>query len=380
MNITTHDILNNTENFQDIERQISEAVRQQLAEKLELEFKNPLTTIENATEYEKALHHRTVLLNALNQYNNRLAEHKSLEIEDWDKLEVEKREWLILNWLPANSCTLFSGQGGAGKSWMTLQVVCQIACGFNNAFLNPKFKIPSDANDSIEPKHTILATYEDEPAEIKRRLQSLASKMEWINENMKTIKQHLHIVDMRGVGSIWGPGMGNHIANTGNLLPAGYQLQHICEKKKARLLIIDPLSGAFGGNENDRTAVYDFISNLRRWGDSAKCAVLVVGHLPKNAEGKKAGFSGSTAWEAAVRSMWLLSEETDDDDTKKEKEKDKYYALSHTKSNYAKLQNEIQLIKSEQGWWEQADNEEHAIQGYKDYKNTKNTEDTTNGY
>ena len=53
----------------------------------------------------------------------------------------------------------------------------------------------------------------------------------------------------------WGPGMGKHIANTGDLLFAGEAIRTICEERNAKLLVMDPLSGAFGGNENDRTAV-----------------------------------------------------------------------------------------------------------------------------
>ncbi|MDE0085063.1 MAG: AAA family ATPase [Candidatus Poribacteria bacterium] len=300
------------------------------------------------------------LLKALFEYNIFLEPQSIVEITSWNDIKDVNREWLIPNWLPANTVTMFTGQGGAGKSWFTLQIICQIAGGFSEwAGLNPDVSSNADPN----PTHNVvLATYEDEPAEIKRRLQALASGMSWINDSMDAIKNHLHIVDMRGVGSIWGPGMGNHIANTGDLLNTGVDLQHICEDKKARLLVIDPLSGAFGGNENDRTAVYDFISSLRKWGDDAKCAILVIGHLPKYAEGKNAGFSGSTAWEASVRSMWMLSKQEDSKDT------GEYYALSHTKSNYAPLQAVIPLNKSINGWWQQVATIEEAVKGLKTYE------------
>ena len=288
------------------------------------------------------------------------------EIVAWDDIEVIDREYLIPKWLPANTATMFTGDGGAGKSWLTLQAVCQIASGFNNAFLDPEFPIPSEADESVEPKHVIFATYEDEPAEIKRRLQALASGMNWILESLDTIQQHLHIVDMRGIGSVWGPGMGKHIANTGDLLFAGEAIRTICEKRSAKLLVMDPLSGAFGGNENDRTAVYDFVSSFRGWGDAAKCAMLVIGHLPKGAEGRAAGFSGSTAWEASARSMWMLSKQNAGD-SKNPKE---YWALLHTKSNYAPLQNEKPLIKSQYGWWREARDADEAIEAWKDYQAT----------
>lgn len=270
---------------------------------------------------------------------------------------------------------MFTGDGGAGKSWLTLQVVCQIASGFNNAFLNPEFPIPSDADESVEPKHIVFATYEDEPEEIKRRIQALTSGMNWIAESLETIKQHLHIVDMRGVGSVWGPGTGEHVSVTGELLPAGWQLRALCEGKHARLLVLDPLSGAFGGNENDRTAVYDFVSGFRKWGDDEKCAILMIGHLPKGSESRSAGFSGSTAWEASVRSLWKLEKaglEKNGDDA------NAYWWLVNSKNNYARLQSEIPLAKQELGWWIRATNTETAKNAYQKYKSHYAEQETPN--
>ncbi len=300
-----------------------------------------------------------------------------LKVTDWDDIKIEEeREWLIRYWLPANTVTMFTGDGGMGKSWLTLQAACQIACGYNKAFLNPSFDLPSDADESVQPKHIIFATYEDEPEEIKRRLGKLAHGMSWIAESMSTIKQHLHIVDMRGKGSVWGPGIGHHIANTGDLLPIGEALRSICEEKQARLLVMDPLSGAFGGNENDRTAVYDFISSFRKWGDTAKCAILVIGHLPKGKEAREAGFSGSTAWEASVRSLWKLGKrQLDPKKNEPDFDREPHFVLEHIKSNYAKLQPDVFLGKKESGWWIQVEDEHAAIDAYNQYQEHWTTED-----
>ena len=170
---------------------------------------------------------------------------------------------------------------------------------------------------------------------------------------------------------MWGPGIGKNIQNTGDLLAAGEDLRALCEEKEARLLVMDPLSGAFGGNENDRTAVYDFVSSFRGWGDSAKCAMLVIGHLPKSAEGRAAGFSGSTAWEASVRSMWKIETKSyteEKDNTGNEKKTRYYWALSHTKSNYARIQADIPLIKNGKGWWSQAADRDNAADGFDAYQ------------
>ena len=322
-------------------------------------------TAEKDTE---ALENQLAEVEILNRFID-AADRAKVGITAWDDIEVTEREWLIHQWLPANTVTMFTGDGGAGKSWLTLQAVCQITCGCRDAFLNPDYKItpPADYDDDPgTPKPVVFATYEDEPAEIKRRLRALASGMEWIADSMETVRDYVHIVDMRGVGSVWGPGLGNHIANTGDLLPAGEDLRAICEDKQARLLIMDPLSGAFGGNENDRSAVYDFVSSFRGWGDEAQCAMLAIGHLPKGAEGRAAGFSGSTAWEAAARSMWKISVKSFTEDNKKRS----YWALEHTKSNYAPLQPEIPVFKEEGGWWVKADNKEEAADGLDEYNQT----------
>ena len=294
----------------------------------------------------------------------------------WNEIEVTDRKWLVTKWLPENTVTMFTGQGGAGKSWLTLQVACEIAShARRGAYLDPKYEIPKpaeyDDSTKYDPKHIVFATYEDEPAEIKRRLNKLSSSFEWIDNEREVIQQHLHIVDMRGIGSVWGPGLDKHISVTGELLRSGEALRSVCEGLKARLLILDPLSGAFGGNENDRTAVYDFISSFRGWGEAAQCAMLVIGHLPKSAEARSAGFSGSTAWEASARAMWLLSTKTEDDT----KDSAPYYALQHTKSNYDLRQKDIPLVRNNyHGWFTRCSIDE-AIQAYKDYNDPQERDD-----
>ena len=297
-----------------------------------------------------------------------LQDDKSIAIIPWSDIPNTPRKWLIPNWLPADTVTMLTGHGGTGKSWLTLQMLCQIACGYQDAFLNPTFKTPSDANEEINPKHIIFATYEDEPEEIKRRLGTLQDNMKWIQEGLPTIMNHIHIVDLRGVGPLWGPGTGEHIANTGQMLLAGYEVQERCEEKDARLLVIDPLSGAFGNSENDRAIVYDFVSAFRKWGDTQGCAVLMIGHLPKGKQ--EVSFSGSTAWEASARSMMMLG--------KKEDGESEYYALSHTKNNYAQRQDDIYLRRNRYGWWQKVDALEDAIESYQEYINqNENTQEDT---
>ena len=366
----------------EIERETWTHDREEEARKLHTDLAKPLP--DDPGMRKDALRLRGETFDNLRVLNNKLSPQSTPSIVQWEDIPDIKREWLIDQWLPANTVTMFNGEGGAGKSWLTLQAVCQVCCRFRDAYLDPDFEKVADITTH---RNVVFATYEDEPAEIKRRLQALASGMPWIENSMDIIKRHLHIVDMRGIGSVWGPGMGKHIQNTGELLSAGEDLRAICEEKEASLLVIDPLSGAFGGNENDRTAVYDFVSSFRGWGDDAKCAILVIGHLPKSAEGKTAGFSGSTAWEASARSMWKIGKHELQTETGKKAEKRHYWRLEHTKNNYAPIQPQIYLTKEKTGWWTQADNPNDAADGYDAYHagvqnkhtSTPNTQGGDNG-
>ena len=348
----------------EIERETWLHDREEEAKQLHLALEIPLP---HEPEMRKeALRLRGEIFDNLRVLNNKLSPQPTPAIVQWEDIpDIERREWLIDQWLPANTVTMFTGEGGAGKSWLTLQAVCQVCCGFRDAYLDLRFKKFADVTTR---RDVVFATYEDEPAEIKRRLQALADGMPWIENSLDTIKRHLHIVDMRGIGSVWGPGMGKHIQNTGDLLSAGEDLRAICEDKEASLLVTDPLSGAFGGNENDRTAVYDFVSSFRGWGDTAKCAMLVIGHLPKSQEGKEAGFSGSTAWPASVRSMWTLSQQSFVKGEGETKETKRYWALEHTKSNYAAIQQPVYLAKHKQGWWSEAADREEAAEAFEAYQ------------
>jgi len=303
---------------------------------------------------------------------------------DLAEVKISDREWIWYNYIPRNKVTLFTGQGGVGKSRFALQVVCQTILGFHMAFLDPEFKPKpkSEYDDSdipyhLTPKNIVFATYEDEPEEIKRRLNGFSEAMPWAKDGFDKILERFHVLNMDACGPIWGPGIGKHIAVSGELLPAGQELRITCEKKKADLLVIDPLSGAFGNNENDRSHVYNFVSDFAGWARETQCAVLLIGHLPKSAEGKAAGFSGSTAWEASIRSMVKLGTKTETTGTGKDKQTDEYFALEHLKSSYARRQRDVYLKQTDTGWWERVATKAEAIQAHEDYETRFETQEDT---
>jgi RecA-family ATPase len=79
------------------------------------------------------------------------------------------------------------------------------------------------------------------------------------------------------------------------------------------LVILDTLADVYGGNEVDRVQVNGFLKTClgglirEREQDGHELTVLLLGHPSKTALVDGSGFSGSTAWENAVRSRLYLA-------------------------------------------------------------------------
>jgi hypothetical protein len=78
---------------------------------------------------------------------------------------------------------------------------------------------------------------------------------------------------------------------------------------ECQVLIVDGITDTFGGNENVRSEVKQFVNALVRLIPADDGAVLLVGHVAKltaTGESRSEGYSGSTGWHNAVRARWYL--------------------------------------------------------------------------
>jgi len=253
--------------------------------------------------------------------------------------QLPDRRWLIDKWLPANCVSMFTGEGGIGKSYIALQVACAIASGVKDCYFDESNEPVENAE--LPTTSVVYAAWEDELEEVSRRLRRIKSQLKW--PNFDKVQRLFRYVDLKKLGPIWGPAPGEPSNARGIMQSAGHHLLHICKQQNARLLILDPSAGAFGGNENDRAAVREFTAYLSGWGIDNQCATLLIAHPPKTGE----AYSGSTDWLGSVRSMWILGLRTEKngDDTRK------YYSIKHEKNNYDLKQPEIFLTKTNYGIW-----------------------------
>ena len=246
-------------------------------------------------------------------------QRRPIGLETWDNAgPPPPRRWLVEDWLPAGRVTLLAGQGGVGKSRLALQLAAGIASGGGRldgtdhasegcSWIETPSPDTLKLGNATEPggSPTVYASWEDELEEFWSRLSELSgSAAPWVTPERLS---RLHIADMAGHGPLWGPRAdgGRHTDTLGETTAAGHELRRLCEEVGARLLIVDPSAAAYGSNENNRTLVRAFVSDLDAWARDNNCAVLILSHPPKWA----ADYSGSTDWEASVRSMWTLRKE-----------------------------------------------------------------------
>ena len=229
-----------------------------------------------------------------------------LRVATWGNTPPEPRQWLIDEKLPAGRVTLFTGEGGAGKSRLMLQLAVGVASGGDDrqwiASPGPIMRlgnaVPTDG------ANVVFASWEDEPEEFYRRLHQISGNAApWVKpERLQT----LHIVNLVGEGPVWAPPQGRHISTMAELTVTGERIRRLCEQLDARLLVLDPLAAAYAADENARGLVRAFVSHWDAWGQANNCAVMMLAHPPKSAG---MSYAGSTDWQGAVRALWTLQAE-----------------------------------------------------------------------
>ena len=101
--------------------------------------------------------------------------------------------------------------------------------------------------------------------------------------------------------------------NAPALTPFGERLWAMIQRFAPDILILDTLADFYGGNEIDRVQVNHFVKAVlgsyiaRRRAEGAPLSVILLGHPSVAGKSTGSGYSGSTAWNAAVRSRMYLT-------------------------------------------------------------------------
>jgi RecA-family ATPase len=192
------------------------------------------------------------------------------------------RTWLVPELIPGRNVTLLSGDGGTGKSLLALQLAVAVATR-DSLWLG------------LEVAHggAVFVSAEDELDEVHRRLANICAA----DGPDITHLTDLTVLPLAGRDAVLGrPGAPGELQST----PMFEFVRSMVGAMAPALVIVDTISDAFGGNENSRSEVRQFVGMLRALAMDADCAILLLAHPSVAGLNSGTGLSGSTAWNNSV--------------------------------------------------------------------------------
>ncbi len=240
---------------------------------------------------------------------------------DLQGITVPDRQWLWQDWIPMGVVTAIYGDGGTGKSLLAQQLMT--ACATGREFLGQEVM-----------QCNVLGFFcEDDEDELQRRQHKINqacgidfADLQGVHWTSRVASENLMMTfDKETIGT------------TTTLYQ---QIVSAAKQKGVRLVIIDTAADTFGGNENIRPQVRQFISMLNRVAIEINGAVVLLAHPSQTGRNTGSGDGGSTAWNNSVRSRLYLKRpdapegELPDPDLR---------VLSRMKANYATTGEELSL-------------------------------------
>lgn len=244
-----------------------------------------------------------------------------LNIAAWQDQPVPEREWTVKDRIPANNVTLLSGEGSVGKSILSLQLAVAVVLGRDWLGALP------------EPGPVLVVCCEDDAGELWRRLDLIFAHY----RAAYTEFGDMHLVCLAGQDTLMAAPDRNAIIKPTKLFT---RVHEAACNIRPRLIALDNSADIFGGNENDRAQVRQFIGLLRGLAMAAGAGVLLTSHPSLTGISTGTGLSGSTAWNASVRSRLYFRRAVTDKDEEPDPD---LRVLEVMKSNYGPIGETINL-------------------------------------
>ena len=249
--------------------------------------------------------------------------HNYLQWQALAGLEPPKFNWLLDHWLSWHP-TLLAGRGGIGKSLLAQQLGTALACG-----------LPTGCA-AAEPVRVLYWACEDDHDQLWRRQDMICRSLK-IGFDALT---NWH-VDARY-------GLENTLLTTEFGRPMwAPQIELLREQVgdwRADVLLLDNIGHTFGANENVRHDVTLFLNGIAGLVTDRPFCPIMLGHPSKSPDSQ---YSGSTAWENAVRMRWYLDDKLPDAQADSDAPPDPDYRVLAKKKTTSTRLDYVQLRFSE---------------------------------
>jgi RecA-family ATPase len=244
-----------------------------------------------------------------------------INISAWRDQPVPERQWTVKDRIPANNVTLLSGEGSTGKSILSLQLAVAVVLARDWLSALP------------DPGPALVVCCEDDASELHRRLDLIFTHY----GATYTDFAQLHVLPLAGQETLMAAPDRGGIIKTTKLFADVHEAA--CDIRP-KLIVLDNAADIYGGSENDRAQVRQFIGHLRGMAIAAGAGVLLTSHPSLTGINTGTGLSGSTAWNASVRSRLYFKRAVTDKDEEPDPD---LRVLEVMKSNYGPIGETINL-------------------------------------
>jgi RecA-family ATPase len=247
---------------------------------------------------------------------------------DFEGREVRDREFLVANRIPMRTVGLLGGDGGTGKTGIALQLGVGVV------------KTGDWLNATIPDLGGVMfVTAEEDEDEVHRRLHAICN---FAGISFKQLAD-LQVRCMPTENAVLA-----QPDKHGQMVPTKLftRLELAIKLRRPRLIVLESSSDLFGGNENERREVRQFISLLRSWCYIDGAALMLLSHPSQSGRASGSGDAGSTQWNNGPRwRMYFKVKKTKDDETDEDAEAGDFRTLEIKKANYSRTGEMIECVR-----------------------------------
>lgn len=213
----------------------------------------------------------------------------SLQIVNMSTIRAQAINWLWYGWLPLGKMTILAGAGGCGKTNLSLALIATITTGGD---------FPDGSKCTNVGKVLIYST-EDDPAD------TLLPRLMANGADISKIDIIAGRINEKGENEPFDPSQDFPKIE-----------QYIKANPDVKLLMIDPIVSAVGGDMNKANDVRKSLQPLVDLANEYKFAVLGITHFSKGSAGSTPAdrIIGSQAFTALARMVWSAAKREDEGD------------------------------------------------------------------
>lgn len=236
---------------------------------------------------------------------------------------IPSRRWMVEDLVPERTVTSINGDGGTGKSLLSLQL--GVAGAVGGVWLGHR----------VPRCRVLFVTAEDDADECHRRLWSIVRAEKIELSDLDNLRVSSLVEEPDAV-------LAAPEQRTRRLQPTALwgALERFVAEWQPKLVILDTLADLFGGDEIDRAQSRAFIGMLRRLCVQQNLTIILLAHPSVSGMSSGSGSSGSTAWNNSVRSRLYLRRAIGGDGIEDDPD---LRVLTTKKANYGPVGAEIKM-------------------------------------